>query len=118
MEKTKLIIHVIDRLPELYEGFDPISLFSIDAMLLDDGILFDIILCQYKNPDRVGVFLLDTPNTRVRHDGQWRFIFSMQGKDYEYDERKFTYFEIPNINNKMLLSKLGEYFELEHAIIY
>lgn len=112
MDKPKLLIRT-GKLSEFLEKFSPLALFDMEEMLLDDGIFFDITLQQYS--DRVGVFLLDTPNTRVKHDGQWRFIFSMQGIYHDYGDRSFTYFEIPNVNNERIILRLEESFELEYV---
>ncbi|MBK5215519.1 MAG: hypothetical protein JJE53_01780 [Candidatus Pacebacteria bacterium] len=112
MEKSELSILVVDRLPRL-EGMSPLKIFQI---FRNSKFIYDFVIIPHIYNKgmfyRVEVFLFKTLNTKQKHDGQWRYILSLQGKEYEHEQIKFSYFDIPDINLDILLSNLGKYFDI------
>lgn len=112
MDKSELSILVVDRLPGL-EGMSPLKIFQI---FRNSKSIYDFVIIPHiYNKSmfyRVEVFLFKTLNTKQKHDGQWRYILSLQGKEYEYEQTKFSYFDIPDMNLDILLSNLEKYFDI------
>lgn len=108
MDLPQLRILVVDKLPELNEFLYPIRTFK-KIISLKKG--YDMVIVPI-SINEIGVYLLETSNTLNKHSGQWRQIMFMQEKNYEYEDQKFSYFNIPEINIEIVVSHLKNYFDL------
>lgn len=116
--RTKLKVLPTERLV----SFEKLSLWEIYEIHKGESKeeLLDVILvCSFNfklNRNEVEIIILNTSNTRKRHDGQWRYILGLQGKDYKKDGKFFTYYFMPNHTKDMVLFLLERYFILEIQI--
>jgi hypothetical protein len=72
--------------------------------VFDDGIIFDVILIPLSCG--VGVFVFDTPNTKKINE-KFPFIFHLH--------KEFTYLQIPNVTDQLLLTELEKNFTVERV---
>jgi len=111
MEKSELRILAIENLSDSENNL-PRNIFQAFG-----NLGFDLIFIDHSRKTtpkyQVEIWLLSTPNVSRRHDGQWRFILTLQGEKYEEQGEEFLYFNIPNINQEILISVLEKYFILE-----
>lgn len=115
MERTNLSVLICEDIHELkdiilWELFDIHKKISTPLDL--DVILVSVSSCENKKY-QVGVIVFDTENTRKNHDGSWRYILSLQGKNYRRGSDFFTFYFLPNHTKEMVLCRFKEYFELE-----
>lgn len=110
-EKTELKVLPIENLV----SFVSISPWDVFNIYKKNG--FDLIISYLFNPEEkifeVGIIVFNTSNVEKRHDGDWRYIFGLQGKIYKKDNESFTYYFIPNCTKDMVLGRLEKYFILE-----